>query len=139
MTARILVVDDNADIAGMLSDLLSFAGHDTQVAANGAQALECVEAHDFDLIISDVMMPELDGAGLWRELARRYPRYTRRVIFMTGAQDPSALAFLAGRNVRVIRKPFTIGDVIREVCLALDTAATGGPVSGGERAQSLRR
>jgi two-component system NtrC family sensor kinase len=129
MTARILVVDDNPDIAGMLADLLALAGHDTQVAPNGARALERLAERDFDLIISDLMMPELDGAGLWRELRRRHPGYAARVIFMTGAQDPSALAFLHGADVPVLRKPFTMVEVNREVRHALDAAVPS--VSGG--------
>jgi two-component system NtrC family sensor kinase len=127
MTARILVVDDNPDIAGMLSDLLSLAGHDTQVAPNGARALERIAERDYDLIISDLMMPELDGAGLWRELSRRHPHYAERLIFMTGAQDPSSLAFLAGTGAPVLKKPFTLTDVNRHIDLALgDPAADAG-------------
>jgi CheY-like chemotaxis protein len=137
MIAKILVVDDNPDIAGMLSILLSLAGHETQVATNGEDALGRLAEHDFDVIISDVMMPQLDGAGLWRELGRRHPQYTERMIFMTGAQDPSILAFLDRVAAPVLWKPFTIGDVTREVELVLD-AATAAAVSGGGSAGSAR-
>jgi CheY-like chemotaxis protein len=119
VAVRILVVDDNGDIAGMLGRLLTSAGHHADVAANGARALERVAEREFDVILSDVTMPELDGIGLYRELAARHPRYLRRVIFMTGGQDPRVLAFLEEVAAPVLQKPFSLGDLAREIRAAL--------------------
>lgn len=134
MTARILVVDDNPHVAGMLSDLLSISGHHADIARNGARALERLAEREFDLIISDVMMPELGGEGLYRELERRHPRYLERLIFMTGRHDREVVAFLGDAPVPVLRKPFSIADVRRHVRAALDTSATSaGPAERGPR------
>jgi signal transduction histidine kinase len=66
--ARLLVVDDNADLREYMSRILRAAGHDVRLAADGEAALEAARAEPPDLVLSDVMMPRLDGFGLLREL-----------------------------------------------------------------------
>lgn len=62
--ARILVVDDDPVVLRMLAYVLVDDGHDTRRASNGMAALELLEREPFDLVVSDVRMPELDGLGL---------------------------------------------------------------------------
>ena len=122
MAARILVVDDSKDIAGMLSHLLTAAGYQTAAATNGRSALDLIAVRDFDVIVSDVMMPELDGVGLYRQLAAHHPQYLGRVIFMTAGYDPIADGLLDD-PVPVVQKPFSFGDLSREIRAVLAAPA----------------
>ena len=62
--AKILVVDDDPVVQRMLAYVLVDGGHDTRRASNGMAALQLLERESFDLVVSDVRMPELDGLGL---------------------------------------------------------------------------
>ena len=78
MSARVLVVDDNADLREYMSRILSAAGHQVRVAIDGLAALEAARAEPPDIIVSDVMMPRLDGFGLLRALRADPDCATRR-------------------------------------------------------------
>ncbi len=112
----ILVVDDEPEVAGVLADLLSADGHQVETAANGALALEKLQARAYDLILSDLRMPELDGPGLYREVARRHPELRGRVIFLTG--DTLSLEireFVDKTGAPSLSKPFAFEEVRRVV------------------------
>ena len=64
MKNSILLVDDDPAMREMVADLLSSAGHDVQTAANGREAIEATEGRNFDCILSDIQMPEMDGLAL---------------------------------------------------------------------------
>ena len=71
---RILVVDDDDDVRRILTDLLDVEGFEVVEATNGVDALQrLAERPDFGAIVSDSKMPEMDGAGLLAEVARRWP------------------------------------------------------------------
>lgn len=70
---RLLVVDDEAHIRDMLSRHFRFLGYDVHVAGNGKEALETMELMRFDVVISDIKMPVMDGVELIREIQRQYP------------------------------------------------------------------
>ncbi|MBI4013345.1 MAG: response regulator, partial [Candidatus Rokubacteria bacterium] len=80
----ILVVDDETEVADVLAEMLSADGHAVETAASGAIALEKLRARVYDLVLSDLRMPGLDGPGLYREVERRHPRLARRFVFLTG-------------------------------------------------------
>jgi len=106
---RILVIDDEPLIAQPLVDALAAEGYEVEMAVNGRRALEKIKDHTYDLILSDLRMPELDGVGLYRELERRQPELLRRMIFVTGAIDhPDYQRFLAQTPVLVLAKPFSL-------------------------------
>src|SRR5438128_1932200 len=81
---HLLVVDDEAEIAHMLAEILTESGHHIDIASNGAEALELLGKGRYDLILSDTKMPVLDGASFYRELKGQFPELGRRVIFLTG-------------------------------------------------------
>ncbi len=111
----ILVVDDEAEVADVLADLLAADGHRVQTAPDGLVALDKILAGSFDLIVSDVRMPKLDGPGLYRELERRKPELRGRVIFATGDElSPATREFLQQVAAHTISKPFEV-DQIRRV------------------------
>ena len=101
-----LVVDDSADIAFMLVMILQHAGYDTVMALSGADALTLAKQEHFDLVISDIGMPEMDGYALAKAL-RALTRYaTIPMIAITGfaEYDDRDRALSAGFNTHV-KKP----------------------------------
>jgi PAS domain S-box-containing protein len=124
---RILIVDDEAEIADTLSEILQGEGHETDVAADGRQALDRILAGDYDLILSDLRMPALDGPGLHRALAERRPEMVERLAFITGdSLSAEAQAFLAQSSAPYLEKPFLPEDVTRLVSrLVTDVNAPG--------------
>ena len=83
-SGSVLVVDDEADLSALIEDILEASGYQVETALDGAAALERLERDHFDLILSDVHMPGLDGMALYRELEHRRPELTQRMLFMTG-------------------------------------------------------
>ncbi|MBC7832977.1 MAG: PAS domain S-box protein, partial [Hyphomicrobium sp.] len=84
MLARVLVVDDEAEVAGLLRELLESAGYEVSIAESGAVALELLGAARFDAIVSDLRMPDMDGAMLWRRVCEQHPELRSRLLFVTG-------------------------------------------------------
>jgi CheY-like chemotaxis protein len=111
---RILVVDDEAPLAGLISEILSSEGHIVDIAVNGLAALAHIERHEYDVILSDLRMPELDGPGLYRELARRRPDLLTRLAFVTGSAQSSGMeVFLEKAGVPILYKPFRMEDLTK--------------------------
>jgi signal transduction histidine kinase/ActR/RegA family two-component response regulator len=102
--SRILVVDDDALVARSLARMLR--GHELVLSSDGESALwECL-SRDFDLILCDLMMPRLDGAGFFAALRDHRPRLASRVVFMTGGAFTSETrAFLESVANPCMEKP----------------------------------
>ncbi|MDR7333015.1 PAS domain S-box protein [Roseateles asaccharophilus] len=114
--ARLLVVDDEPEIAELLGEMLSGAGYEVMTAESGAVALAMLEEARFDAIISDLHMPELDGAGLWREVKRTRPALARRMLFVTGdTLSPTARQFLDEARCDSLNKPFAKAELLARV------------------------
>jgi CheY-like chemotaxis protein len=125
--ARILVVDDEPGIAGVLAEVLQLDGHVVETAGDGEAALGKLALGGYELILSDIRMPELDGPSLYRELERRDPRFLRRMIFLTGdTLSPSTRGFLEKTGVPCLSKPFALSDVREIVRRVLQTQASEG-------------
>src|SRR6201997_5565322 len=82
MSARILIVDDEANTLASLSRAFRLAGHEAVVCDNAARALELAQMQSFDLILSDVVMPNRDGLSLLEDL--RNAGVTAPVVMMSG-------------------------------------------------------
>ncbi len=116
----VLVVDDEPEVAGVLADLLSADGHQVETAADGTVALDKLGDRRYDLIISDVKMPVLDGPGLYREIERRHSRLVRRFIFVTGdTLGPETRKLIEQTGTLCVSKPFVLDEVRRVVQRAL--------------------
>jgi CheY-like chemotaxis protein len=123
---RILVVEDEPLIAAVLTDMLMVDGHEVDAVGTGRAALERLSRCPYDLIVSDLQMPELDGRGLYRELESRHPEMLSRVIFVTGsALDPANEEFLGRTRVPWLAKPFSIADLHEFTQRALRRLAGG--------------
>jgi len=114
--ARILLVDDDPMVTQLITDMLSLDGYDVETAPNGIAALEKVQGRPYDLILTDLHMPELDGAGLYRELTRRQARPPRKIIFLTGtAGDSEAHRLVQETGLPVLQKPFNVVELLELV------------------------
>lgn len=102
---RLLVVDDEPLVLRAIGSALS--GHDVLGVRDGVEALAACERHTFDLILCDLMMPELDGEGVYRELKRHRPELAARMVFVTGGVlSEDTRAFLEAVDVPLLKKPF---------------------------------
>ena len=105
---RILVVDDEPEIAATLAEMLQDAGHWVETAENGRQAFDRLATGAFDLILSDLRMPVMDGPALYTALRASHPALLGRIAFITGdTLSPQIKEFLATTGVPSIEKPFT--------------------------------
>jgi CheY-like chemotaxis protein len=114
--ARILVVDDEPLVAGLMAETLGREGYEVDTAKNGREALEKIAARSYDVILSDLRMPDLDGVGLYREIESQQPALLRRLAFVSGTTKPPEYAsFLERTGVSVLNKPFVVADLHRLV------------------------
>src|SRR5262245_27049470 len=120
MPTQVLVVEDDVGVAQALAEVLEEDGHTVEVASNGLLALAKIETHTYDVIISDLRMPELDGPSLYREIERWRPALLSRFIFVTGAaEQPEHRHFLRDVTAPVVRKPFDEAALLQAVRLVL--------------------
>jgi two-component system NtrC family sensor kinase len=117
---RILVVDDEPELAEMVAEVLTEDGQLVETAANGQAALRRLDQAPFDLVVSDIRMPELDGPGLYEEICKARPELGAHMIFLTGdTLDPAPRQFLERVGLPYLTKPFGPNDIRRAVRLAL--------------------
>lgn len=111
---RILVVDDEPTIAQLIADVLTGDGYDVDTAPDGLAALELIGRRVYDLILSDLRMPELDGLGLYRELEQSRPDLARRFVFITGTSEHTDYqGLIADITAPVLTKPFDMSELQR--------------------------
>jgi CheY-like chemotaxis protein/anti-sigma regulatory factor (Ser/Thr protein kinase) len=132
--ARVLVVDDELPVAAMLSRVLA-EEYDVEVTTQGEDALELLLGPvSFDVVICDLLMPEMSGMDLFKELQARRPGLERRFVFMTGgAFTPRAAEFLSQVDNPRIEKPFNLNQVrmlVRSVAQASIAKAGADPAAG---------
>jgi two-component system NtrC family sensor kinase len=109
---RVLVVDDEPHILHYMHATLEAWGHVPVVARNGREGLELADRERFDLIISDLRMPELGGREFYEELARRHPELAARLVFSTGdTVRGDTLAFLESLDRPYLHKPFSLAEL----------------------------
>jgi len=113
---RVLVVDDEAPVRALTREILGATGYDVEVAPDGETALRLLEEHEFDLIITDLRMPLMDGASLFRRVVQRWPAMEHRVLFVTGdiEGEPTARS-LDSAAIRYLEKPFTTRQLVTAV------------------------
>jgi two-component system alkaline phosphatase synthesis response regulator PhoP len=117
---RILVVDDEESILVPLEFLLRKAGHEVALARTGAEALRLLEEGPFDLLILDLMLPDLDGFALLERLPQgRRPKVL--VLTARGREADRAKALALGAEA-FMAKPFGIGELVAQVERLLEGA-----------------
>lgn len=105
---RCLVVEDEADVADTLRELIEREGYEVSVAPNGIEALHALEREEFDMVVSDLRMPQLNGPELHARLSETHPELVARMAFVTGDTIGDAMGEFARNCGRpVLEKPFT--------------------------------
>jgi CheY-like chemotaxis protein len=108
-TLRILVVDDQEHMRELLVDALSADGHTVEPAENGMAALKLFDGPPYDLVVSDLQMPQMDGPKLYGELQKRRPGGMPGFVFITGEDEaPEYRKFLQESKLPVVSKPFKL-------------------------------
>jgi CheY-like chemotaxis protein len=122
----VLVVDDEPEIRDMLSEILR-EQHRVVTASSGREALTRIGAQHYDVVLTDVRMPDVDGRALYEQIAQRWPRLAGRVAFVTGDTLTSTLReYVKATGCPVLEKPFLPADVRRMVAdLAMSEDASG--------------
>ncbi|MBF8189157.1 response regulator transcription factor [Nonomuraea sp. K274] len=123
--ARLLVVDDEPNIRELFSASLRMAGFEVLTAADGRQALRVAEESSPDLVMLDVMLPDLDGlavAGRLRSRGRRVP-----VLFVTAKDAPEERLAGLGLGEDYVTKPFSLEEVIARIRAVLRRTRRGVP------------
>ena len=109
---RILLIDDEADVREILSESLRGQGHEVELAESGGDALQRMGRESFDVILSDLRMPGLDGPRLFGHLRDHAPELLDRVGFVTGdAMSPAVRSFLKNAGRPYVEKPVTPEDL----------------------------
>jgi len=120
-TPTAIVVDDEIEIAMLMAESLRRAGYHCEVASSGrdAQAIISEKAGDFDAVVCDLRMPDIDGQALFRWIGAHHPSLVERTVFVTGdSLGPAAGRFLAESRRPVLEKPFSAEDLVRLVTRA---------------------
>ena len=110
---RILVAEDDDSMRQYLSRALERSGYEVVAVDRGTAALPILEEQSFDLLLTDIVMPEMDGIELAQHVASVAPQ--TRVMFITGC---AAVTLRAGRvapEAKVLSKPFHLRDLVLEV------------------------
>jgi len=114
MSGHLLIVDDEAENRKMLSRYFRFEGYTVVTASDGLDALEKFEDNRFDVVISDIMMPKMNGIDLLKELRQQYPMV--HVIMITGyVSMENGLAAMRYGADTIIFKPIKDMDVLHLV------------------------
>src|ERR1700716_2730407 len=118
--SRVLIVDDEESMRMLVARAIAMDGHQTVTAQDGAEALEILtrEQGRFDLLLTDIQMPVMDGIALALATARDFPRLT--ILLMTGFADQRERPYGLNATAHdVISKPFSVADIRTAVADAL--------------------
>lgn len=130
----ILLVDDNDALRETFTEALELSGMTVLPAANGARALEQLEANAVDVIVTDLLMPDMDGLELILEMRRRQSEIPILLITgglssaLTGPLDPTEPCLATARAlgaVRTLRKPILPSQLIHEIKAKIAGSADG--------------
>jgi two-component system cell cycle response regulator CpdR len=121
---RILLAEDDSVMREYLTRALERSGYAVTAVDRGTAALPLIEAEHFDLLLTDIVMPEMDGIELAQKVAEIAP--STRVMFITGF---AAVTLRAGKTMpqaRVLSKPFHLRDLVMEVDRMFESESASG-------------
>lgn len=110
---RILLAEDEEAMRAYLERALTNAGYEVSAVDRGTDAVPLLETGDYDLLLSDIVMPEMDGIELAQRCAEISPR--TKVMFITGFAAVSLRASREQPAAKVLSKPFHLRDLVLEV------------------------
>jgi len=120
----ILVVDDEPAVREFVERALNYAGYGVDVAGDGNEALVALKDKYYDLLLTDIVMPDLDGIALALKVSKDYPK--TKILMMSGYADQRQRAYNLEKLVHeVVSKPFSLDEICEKVAevFATDKAA----------------
>jgi DNA-binding response OmpR family regulator len=111
----VLIVEDDASIRRLVRTVLLRQGYNVDIAADGLEAISKLGVTDFDVIILDLMMPNLDGFSFMTAMARDTPERLKRVIITSAASPAVINERLKGIPFDLLPKPFDIHELLSRV------------------------
>jgi two-component system CheB/CheR fusion protein len=115
---RFLVVSATRETAAWLAEMLGLAGAEVEAVTDGAAAFQRVWDADFDVIVTELAMPGVDGRDLYMAFQNTWPELTRRMVFVCAQPTECHEAFVASTSVPLVRGPVTLMD-LREAVLTV--------------------
>jgi len=109
MALRVLAVDDEPQVRAVVSHAFQLWGWECDEAADGEEALAALAAQTYDLVVTDLVMPRLDGVELIARIRAQHPAL--KIIAMTGRASAAARARLRHTQVPLLEKPFPLGQL----------------------------
>lgn len=122
MGGKVLIIDDEAGLRETLGRILQRAGCDTEVAANGLQALELIKQHSFDLAYLDLHLPGMDGIQILKEIRQHQPKLPVIMLTGYGTLQSAVEALRLGANDYLL-KPFDPEVLVARTRVILDEQA----------------
>jgi len=120
---RILVVEDEKDVASLLKARLEANGYDVHVETRGRDALAEALARRPDLVVLDLMLPDIDGYAVSKALRARYSAWQLRIVMLTALGLPQAQLYGYGAGADAyLKKPYDAQELLRIVALLLRDA-----------------
>lgn len=110
---RILLAEDEAAMRTYLARALENAGYEVVAVDRGTAAIPLLQEYEFDLLLSDIVMPEMDGIELAQRCAELSPK--TKVMFITGFAAVTLKASREAPQAKVLSKPFHLKDLVLEV------------------------
>jgi two-component system response regulator ResD len=108
---KVLIVDDEESIKKLIVTLLSRKGHQCVTASNGLEALDRIKENSFDAVVTDIIMPEMDGIALTKALLKHNQNLP--IMIMTGHTDQYSAEIAIGLGAReFVSKPFSVEEFI---------------------------
>ncbi|HEX8619600.1 MAG TPA: response regulator [Thermoanaerobaculia bacterium] len=126
----ILVVEDDPAIRRLVSMVLLRAGYRVDVASDGLEAVLKLGVSEYDVIVLDLMMPNLDGFTFLNTFAREEPERLRKVIVTSAASPAVIKERMLGAPYRLLPKPFDIGELVTHVRSCIDDQGQPPSISG---------
>jgi len=133
---RILIIEDNPDLAFGLRNNLELEGYEVEVAEKGGAGLERIRAMRPDLVILDLMLPEMDGFAILEKVRRERIAVPILVLTARGEEPDKVMGLRLGAD-DYVTKPFGLMELLARVEALLRRAGTGG--AAGKRAAAIER
>lgn len=112
---KVLVLEDDPTFREAIETLLTNHGFEVVAVRNGVEGVNQILEGDFEVILSDFMMPTLTGDMFYRAVRRLRPHLCDRFIFMTGRRDQAVKNLVASIHAPVLYKPFQIKDLLETI------------------------
>ncbi len=111
---QILVADDEQAVRDFVERALNYAGYAVDTVGDGNEALKALENKEYDLLLTDIVMPDLDGIALSLKVSKDYPK--TKILMMSGYANQRQKAYNLDALVHeVIPKPFTLDEICNKV------------------------